>query len=72
MVNLASQNIFVHTLKGSLTCPKILQYGADGFTSHQKKGMLHIFIALKIHCPQSIYVTYTIKILGNYDQKPGR
>jgi hypothetical protein len=38
--------------KVSLTFHKILQHGTDGFTSPLKKGMLHIFIALKnpIYC----------------------
>jgi hypothetical protein len=34
-------------LKSYLTCRKILQHGADGFTSRPKKVMLRIFIALK-------------------------
>jgi hypothetical protein len=31
----------------SLTCRKILRHGASGFTSHPKKGVLRICIALK-------------------------
>jgi hypothetical protein len=34
-------------LKGSLTCREILRHGTPGFTSHPKKGVLLIFIALK-------------------------
>jgi hypothetical protein len=34
-------------LKGSLTCSKILQQGADGFTSFPKEVVLRIFIAIK-------------------------
>jgi hypothetical protein len=33
--------------KSSLTCHKILQHGASGFTSHLKEGVLQIFVALK-------------------------
>jgi hypothetical protein len=36
-----------HTSKGSLSCRKIVQHGADGFTSPPKEGVLRIFIALK-------------------------
>jgi hypothetical protein len=34
-------------LVGFFTCHKILRYGADGFTSPPKLGVLRIFIALK-------------------------
>jgi hypothetical protein len=45
------QNIYIHTTKWLFTCRKILQHGADGFTSPAKEGMLRIFITLKkIHC----------------------
>jgi hypothetical protein len=44
-MNLDLQSIFVHTLKGFLTCHKILQPGANGFTSPLKEGALQIFIA---------------------------
>jgi hypothetical protein len=37
---------------GSLTCHKILQHGASGFTSHPKEGVVRIFIALKNPSPQ--------------------
>jgi hypothetical protein len=33
------------------TCRKILQHGADGFTSPPKEGVLRNYIALKIHRP---------------------
>jgi hypothetical protein len=46
IMNLALRSIFIHTSKGCLTCRKILQHGADGFTSPPKKGLLRIFIAL--------------------------
>jgi hypothetical protein len=46
MMNLALESVFVHMLKGYLTCRKILQHGADGFTSRLKEGVLWIFIAL--------------------------
>jgi hypothetical protein len=46
MMNLALQRIFVHTVKGSLTCPKILWHVADSFTFHPKGSVLWIFIAL--------------------------
>jgi hypothetical protein len=36
-MNMASQNIFLHTSKGSLTCRKILQYGANGFPSEESR-----------------------------------
>jgi hypothetical protein len=38
-------------INGSLTCHKILQHGASGFTSHPKEGVLWIFIALKNPLP---------------------
>jgi hypothetical protein len=38
---------YLKHFKGSLTCRKILQHGADGFTSHPKESVLRIFIALK-------------------------
>jgi hypothetical protein len=41
----------VEYVKGSLTCCKILQHGASGFTSHLKEGVLWIFIAFKIPMP---------------------
>jgi hypothetical protein len=41
-----------HTPQGSWTCRKILRHGADSFTSPQKKVVLRIFIALKIHRPR--------------------
>jgi hypothetical protein len=37
--------------KKSLTCCKILQHGTSSFTSHPKKGVLCIFITLKIPPP---------------------
>jgi hypothetical protein len=41
------QSISCHTPQGSLTCHKILQHGADGFTSPPKDVVLQIFIPLK-------------------------
>jgi hypothetical protein len=41
-----------HTPRGSLTCRKILRYGAESFTSPLKEVVRSIFITLKIHCPQ--------------------
>jgi hypothetical protein len=38
---------YLRYLKSSLKCLKILRHGASGFTSHLKKGVLRIFIALK-------------------------
>jgi hypothetical protein len=38
---------FCSHLQWFFTCRKILRYGADGFTSPQKEGVLRIFIALK-------------------------
>jgi hypothetical protein len=52
MMSLALRGISVHISKGSLTCCKILQYGADGFTSPPKESVLQIFIAYKIHRPR--------------------
>jgi hypothetical protein len=40
MMNLALQSIIF------LTCPEILQHGADGFISSPKQVFLRIFIAL--------------------------
>jgi hypothetical protein len=37
----------LQSVKGSLTCRKILQQWADGFISLPKEIMLHIFIAHK-------------------------
>jgi hypothetical protein len=37
--------MFVHTSKRFLICRQILWHGVDGFTYHQKEGMLRIFIA---------------------------
>jgi hypothetical protein len=45
-------SIFVHTMQVSLTCRKLLRHGAGDFTSPPKKGVLKIFIALKIHRPR--------------------
>jgi hypothetical protein len=45
-----NKNLVYPTLwdfKRSLTCRKILRHGISGFTSHPKKGVLRIFIALK-------------------------
>jgi hypothetical protein len=47
MINFTLQSIFFHTFKGFSTCHKILQRGADGFTSLPKEGMLQNFIILK-------------------------
>jgi hypothetical protein len=38
-------------MQGSLTFHKILQHGADGFTSPLKEAALWIFIALKNPLP---------------------
>jgi hypothetical protein len=35
-----------------VTCRKILRHGTSGFTSHQKEGVLRIFIAIKKQWPQ--------------------
>jgi hypothetical protein len=48
--NFASQ--YLKYLKGSLTRCKILRHGTSGFTSHQKEGVLRIFIALKNPSPR--------------------
>jgi hypothetical protein len=54
MMNLALWCIFVYTLKGIfLTCCKILQHGANGFTFSAKEGMLQIFVALKNPSPSA-------------------
>jgi hypothetical protein len=47
MMNLILQSIYVHTLKETLTCCKILRYGVDGFTAPVKEGMPQIFMVLK-------------------------
>jgi hypothetical protein len=39
---------YLKYVKG-LTCCKLLRNGISGFTSPPKKGVLRIFIALKIH-----------------------
>jgi hypothetical protein len=41
-------SLFPWDFKRSLTCHKILQHGASGFTSHLKESVQRIFIALKI------------------------
>jgi hypothetical protein len=51
IMDLGLRSIFVHTLKGFLTCRKILRLGADGFTSPPYEGLLPIFIALKNPSP---------------------
>jgi hypothetical protein len=38
-------------VKRSLTCRKVLRHETSGFTSHQKEGVLQIFIALKNPSP---------------------
>jgi hypothetical protein len=44
---------FLFTLTSDfLHAVKILQHGADGFTSLPKEGVLWVFIALKIPPPQ--------------------
>jgi hypothetical protein len=43
---------YLKSLKGSLTCRKILRHGTSGFTSHPKEGVLQIFIALKNPSPR--------------------
>jgi hypothetical protein len=53
MLNLASRSSLFHTLKGSLTCRKIIRHGSDGFTSCPKEGVLQIFIALKNPSPSA-------------------
>jgi hypothetical protein len=37
--------------KRSLTCRNILRHGISGFTSHPKRGVMRIFIALKNPSP---------------------
>jgi hypothetical protein len=46
MMNFTDEYVF-HTSQGSLTCRKILQHGADSFTSPPKGVKLRIFIARK-------------------------
>jgi hypothetical protein len=53
IMNLALGSIFVLTSKVSLTCHKILQHGANIFTSPSKEGVLWNFIALKISSPST-------------------
>jgi hypothetical protein len=52
-MDLALRGTFVHTLKVSLTCRKILRHGFDGFTAPPKEGVLRILIALKIPSPSA-------------------
>jgi hypothetical protein len=40
-------------IKRSFRCRKILRHGTSGFTSHPKKGVLRIFVALKNPSPWS-------------------
>jgi hypothetical protein len=47
MMNFASWIISFMLRKVLLTCHKILQHGANGFTSPPKEGMLWTFIAHK-------------------------
>jgi hypothetical protein len=42
---------YLWSVKGSLTCRKILRHGSSGFTSHPKEVVLRIFIALKNTSP---------------------
>jgi hypothetical protein len=42
----------VRYINGSLRCRKMLLLGAFGFTSHQKEGVLRIFISLKNPSPR--------------------
>jgi hypothetical protein len=42
-----------HTLKGSLTCCKILRHGADCFTFSLKEGVLRIFVVIKNLSPSA-------------------
>jgi hypothetical protein len=46
MMNLAMQNIFVHT-RDILHAIRSYSMGTSGFTSPPKEGMLHIFTTLK-------------------------
>jgi hypothetical protein len=43
LVNFSLQATFVHTSKGSSTGHQILRFGADGFNSSPKEGVLQIF-----------------------------
>jgi hypothetical protein len=45
---------YLRYVKGCFTCRKILRHGASGFTSHQKEGVLRIFIALKTPSPMPV------------------
>jgi hypothetical protein len=53
----------INTPQGSLTCRKILRYGADGFTSPPKETMLRIFYRLRpffnprFSCPMASTIT---------------
>jgi hypothetical protein len=47
MINIALQSVFDHISKGLWARRNILRHGADGFTSHPKKDVLRILIALK-------------------------
>jgi hypothetical protein len=51
MVNFALRNISFIRRRVFLECRKILRYGAGGFTSPPKEGVLRIFIALKNSTP---------------------
>jgi hypothetical protein len=49
-----------HSPQGSLTCPKILRHGADGFTPPPKEVVLLIFIARPSTCLMLLkYINYT-------------
>jgi hypothetical protein len=53
-INFASRRIFDHTLKGFLTCRKVLHHVSEGFTSPPKKVALRIFISPKIPSPSVV------------------
>jgi hypothetical protein len=59
-------NYLFNTMKGSLTCCKILWHGADGFTSLPKEGVLRIFIALKNPLFSTVFETVNRKSNGQH------
>jgi hypothetical protein len=66
IMNLAKRNISVHTLKGLLTCRKIYDKGANGFTSTPKKGFLRIFIVIKNPSPSASFEPENLRSSGKH------
>jgi hypothetical protein len=54
------------TTQGFLTCHKTLPNRVDCFTSPEKKVVLRIFIALKIHHPRPYLNPRTLGSKGNH------